>query len=560
MGKNLALLVAVLAVVIGPILMRPKGDEAMLKGQDTLVAITPHNEAIRSEFSEAFREWYRAKTSRTVVVEWLTPGGTSESTLYLNGAYTAAFENYWRRKLGRKWENAVETAFLDAKTVPAKSPADDTPAQAARRAFLASDIGARVDVFFGGGAYDFRKMADAGQLVDCGYVAAHPELFGADKPFPPMLGGEQYYDEKGRWIGTTFGAFGIAYNRDQIARLGVPSPRRWSDIADPRYFRSLAIANPTQSGAANKALEMLVQEQMNLAAAEPGADEKRITEEGWTRAMRLLQRIGANARYFTDSSAKIALDIEAGEAAAGMTIDFYGRFQSEAVRRADGTSRIGYTDAEGGTSYGPDPVGLLRGAPHRELAKQFIEFVMTDGQKLWGWKTKSDLSRASLTISDGQKLKEWNALASGGPRRHALRRLPMLPELYEPQFRAFRSDPDLLPYEAAKKFTYVGKRTAPYFNVIAFVVRVMCIDTHQELTTAWRALIEAEQLTGTFPRQALAAFGDVRAVDYAAATTRIREAMGSSASKITQVQLAKELADSFRATYRRATELARAGR
>ena len=538
MRKNLALLVAVLAVVVGPILMRPKGDEAMLKGQDTLVALTPHNEAIRSEFSEAFREWYRAKTGRTVVIEWLTPGGTSESTLYLNGAYTAAFENHWRRGLGRKWENAVENGFLDPKTVPANSAAEDTPRQAARRAFLESDIGARVDVFFGGGVYDFKKMADAGLLVDCGYVSAHPEIFGPGKPFPPMLGGEQYYDEKGRWIGTTFGAFGIAYNRDQIARLGVPEPRRWSDLADPRYLRSLAIANPTQSGSANKALEMLVQQQMNLVAAEQGADEKRITEEGWTRAMRLLQRIGANARYFTDSSAKIALDIEAGEAAAGMTIDFYGRFQSEAVRRADGSSRIGYTDAEGGTSYGTDPVGLLRGAPHRELAKQFIEFVMTDGQKIWGWK----------------------AGTPGGPRRHSLRRLPMLAELYGPEFRKFRSDPDVFPYEAAKSFHYEGKRTAPYFNGIAFVVRVMCIDTHNELTTAWQALIDAQQLTGAFPPQALAAFGDVRSVDYAAATTRIRDAVGSSADKITQVQLAKELADGFRATYRRATQLARAGR
>src|SRR5438132_6193730 len=138
MGKNLALLAAVIAVVIGPILMRPKGHEAMLKGQDTLAIITPHNEAIRSEFSEAFREWYRAKTGRTVVVEWFTPGGTSETTLYLSGAYTAAFENYWRRTLGRKWENEVEAGVLDPKTEPAKLPADDTPRQAARRAFLGS--------------------------------------------------------------------------------------------------------------------------------------------------------------------------------------------------------------------------------------------------------------------------------------------------------------------------------------------------------------------------------------------------------------------------------------
>jgi hypothetical protein len=168
----------------------------------------------------------------------------------------------------------------------------------------------------------------------------------------------------------------------------------------------------------------------------------------------------------------------------------------------------------------------------------FIEFVMTDGQKIWGWK----------------------AGAPGGPRQRSLRRLPMLPELYAPEFRALRSDPDVLPYEAAKHFTYEGRRTAPYFNAIAFVVRVMCIDTHRELTAAWHALFEAQRSTGNFPPEALAAFEDVSAVDYAAITTRIGKAVGSGADKITQVRLAKELADHFRATYHRAGELAREGK
>ena len=61
-----------------------------------------------------------------------------------------------------------------------------------------------------------------------------------------------------------------------------------------------------------------------------------------------------------------------------------------------------------------------------------------------------------------------------------------------------------------------------------------------------------------FPPEAMAAFADVRAVDYEAAGGRIREALGPK--KIREVQLAKELADSFRAQYRRAAELARAGK
>jgi dihydroneopterin aldolase len=56
----------------------------------------------------------------------------------------------------------------------------------------------------------------------------------------------------------------------------------------------------------------------------------------------------------------------------------------------------------------------------------------------------------------------------------------------------------------------------------------------------------------------MATFEDVTAVDYAAASGRIREAL--SGDKIKEVQLAKELADQFRAQYRRAAAEARASR
>ncbi len=538
MTKTLALVAAILVVVLGPIILRPRGDSAALRGEDTVIVITPHNEAIRSEFGEAFREWYRKKNGRTVLVDWRTPGGTSEIYRYLEGAYTAAFENHWRGKLGHAWNNEAHQGFMDSKTVPPASPAEDSPRQAARRAFLASEVSSSIDVFFGGGAYDFQKAAGAGMLVDCGFVRAHPELFGPGKPIPPVVGGERYYDDGGLWLGTTVGAFGIASNRDQLAQHGLPEPRTWSDLADARYFRSLALANPTQSSSSNKAFEMLIQQQMNLVAAERGVNDAAVTTEGWTRAMRLIQRISANARYFSDSSAKIALDIEAGEATAGMTIDFYGRFQSETVRRSDGSSRISYVDAEGGTSYGVDPIGLLRGAPHPGASREFIEFVMTDGQKIWCYR----------------------AGEPGGPRHRSLRRLAILPDLYSDAHRPHRADPGVMPYEAAKTFSYDGRRTGPLFGTIAFVVRVMCIDPHRELTAAWRALCDAKERSGSFPPDALAAFEDVAHVDYAIATSRIRAALSEGGSKIDQVRLAKELADRSRANYGRAEQLARAGK
>ena len=539
MSRLWPLILALAVVIVGPMVLRPKGDAAALDGERKVIVVSPHNEAIRAEFGRAFREWYRANTGKTVTVDWRTPGGTSEVSRYLTGAYFDAFRQHWTRTLGRQWNAEVEGGYANPKLVLGDAPEKDTPAQAAHRAFRASKVSIGIDVFFGGGSYDFIKAAGQGMLVDCGYLDAHRDLFGKDKPIPPFVGGEPYFDEKGRWFGTTIGAFGIACNRDQLARLGLPEPRRWADLADPRYFRSLALANPTQSGSANKAFEMLIQQQMNEAVAEKiaGKTEDAAVADGWQRAMRLLQRIGANARYFTDSSSKIALDVEAGEATAGMTIDFYGRFQSESVRRADGSSRIGYTNAEGGTSFGVDPIGLLRGAPHPEEAHAFIKFVMTDGQKLWGQK----------------------AGTPGGPRHHALRRLPILPALYTAETRELRSDPDVLPYEEAKHFTYIPARSSRLFDVFAFVIRVMCIDTHDELTTAWRELIAARERTGSFPAEALAAFEDVSAASYEQAKGDIAKTLGS-ADKIGQVRLAKTLAETFAKNYRRAADLARAAK
>lgn len=532
MGRQLPLLLALVAVLLGPILLRPKQAGAPKAGELSLVIVTPHNESIRSEFGRAFEAQYLARTGQRVHVDWRTPGGTSEITRYVASEYLASFQNHWENTLHRPWSKLVETSFDSAKVPLAATPAEDNPQQQARRAFLDSEVGCKIDVFFGGGAYDFEQQAKAGRLVDSGFIQAHPELFN-DKVIPQNLGGEPFWDPKGRWIGCVISSFGICYNTDALARLGIsPPPSHWADLADPRFRGCIALANPTQSSSVNRSFEMLIQQQMqevHSASHGDAANDAALTAEGWQRGLRLLMKIGANARYFTDSSTKIALDTEAGEAAAGMTIDFYGRFQSEAVRKPDGSSRLQYANAIGGTSVSVDPIGLFRGAPHPELAREFIAFVLSpEGQKLWNWKVGTP----------------------GGPQRYALRRLPILPALYAPEYTALRSDPEVEPYEFARSFAYHEAWSGPLFRPIAFIFRVMCIDTHSELKEAWDALRAAN-----FPPEAMAIFEDVSAVDYATASGKMREALGGD--KIKEVQLAKTLADHFRAQYRKAAEAAR---
>ncbi|RYD77241.1 MAG: extracellular solute-binding protein, partial [Verrucomicrobiaceae bacterium] len=382
--KQWWLLGVLIAVILLPILLRSSTrDLGALKGRP-LVIITPHNESIREEFGRAFTKWHLAKTGEMARVDWRSPGGTSEITRYLEGEFYASFQYYWTKTLGHPWSSQVQGAYANSRVTIDNSPEDDTLEQKARRAFLTSNVTSRIDLFFGGGAFDYQRQAAAGRLVSSGFVEEHPETFN-DRVIPQSLGGETFWDKDGLWIGACLGAFGICSNRDALERIGLTEPPvRWTELADPRYLHEIALANPTQSSSVNKAFEMLIQQQMRnavtLTKRKAGGSltpeqEAEAVRGGWTAAMQLLQKIGANARYFTDSSTKIALDVAAGEATAGMTIDFYGRFESEAVRQSDSSSRLFYVDAVAGTSAGADPIGMLRGAPHPELAKSFIAFV-----------------------------------------------------------------------------------------------------------------------------------------------------------------------------------------
>ncbi len=541
MLRNAILLVLLAVVLALPFALRPKG-EAAGRADDTLVIISPHNEAIRHEFEIAFRRHHEASTGRTVRIDWRLIGGTSEITRYLEGEYIAAFRNLWTGRLGRRWSATVQSAFADGR-LPVDAPAE---AREAREAFLASDVGCGIDLFFGGGTYDFVSQARAGRIVP---------MYGLDEPRPDWMGedvvpmrhaGDDFRDPQGRWVGAVLSSFGIVFNRDALARLGLPEPVRWSDLADPRYFRQVALADPTKSGSMNKAFENVLQQRIHevvrerMAAARFAGEEARAAAEqaavaeGWAEGLRLLQLISANARYFTDSAQKVPIDVASGNCAAGMCIDFYGRQQVEALLRRAGSERVAYRSPPGGTVFSVDPIAILRGAPNPAVARGFVEFVMSpEGQRLWNQRPGTE----------------------GGPERFALRRLPVRKDAYtEPGVAGRRTDPEENPYAIEDPLVYRPEWTAALFGELRFIMRVMCLDAHSELAEAWREVAAAGM-----PTEAMAVLGDMSAVDYAAASGPIKQALRSR-DKVDELRLARELGLHFRAQYTRAAALAREGR
>lgn len=530
-------LAAILTVLIGPFLLKPADTTTPHRWDRRLVIVTPHPGLIRDEFGHAFAAHWKAKTGETLYIDWRVPGGTSEIAMLVKSEFSAAFEQHWKEELKREWTPEIAQTFLSEKS--------DSEA---RKTFLASDIGIGVDVMFGGGAYDFESQAKSGALVAgdsvktglSAVMKTHPEWF-CEAAIPEKLSGEPFRDPAGRWCGACISSSGIVYNKDVLKRLGIEKePQTWADLADPRYFGQIACTDPAKSGSVTKVFEMLIQQQMHLAVeaekAKPtfGKENPELelqtgVEAGWIAGLQLIQKIAGNARYFSDTSTKIPLDVVRGEAAAGMCIDFYGRTAQDDARKADGTSRIGFVAPLGGTSVSVDPIGMFRGAPNAEVATAFIEFVLSEaGQKLWSFRPGTP----------------------GGPREHALRRLPVRRDFYTPANLPHMPDAAEMPFEKASAFVYEAERTGPAFNSIRFLVRVLCVDSHEELKTAWREILEA-----SMNERALTVLLDLNRVKYDTATGPIRKTL-SSRDKIQETLLARQLGDTFRSQYSRAFEIA----
>lgn len=490
-NKRLGVIAALVVVAVAPLLLQQPEAIDRSDADEVLVIISPHNETIRNEFGQAFNKYWKEKTGKSVYIDWRTPGGASEIRMVLDS----------------KFKNA------------------------------GAEGGVGMDVFFGGGEYLFEQMASAGRFTKLDVFDQRPEWFGGEMGIPQTYGGETFYSQQQMWAGVCLSQFGICYNVNRVKRLGLEPPTSWDDLGKPEYFGEIAMADPTKSGSVARAFEMLVQQKIHDSIKRvtrvPGENESqrrlRAIRYGWADGLNLIQKIAANARYFTDSASKIPHDVAQGNAAAGMCIDFYGRAYNEKLKLADGSSRLQWLAPVGGTSLSVDPVAVFRGAESPELAQGFVEFLLSDsGQVLWNKKVGTE----------------------GGPLRRVLRRLPVRPGVYTAENLADFTDPEILPYKGAPEFIYQEGVTEPVFGALRVIVKSMSIDTHKELQAAWVALAEHG-----FPERALVHFHDVSYVSYDKTLGGISKQLKLK-SKVETVELTKRMAGIFRRNYIEALKLA----
>jgi hypothetical protein len=172
---------------------------------------------------------------------------------------------------------------------------------------------------------------------------------------------------------------------------------------------------------------------------------------------------------------------------------------------------------------------VLKGAPNPKIAQAFVEYCIgLDGQRLWFGKPGTP----------------------GGPMTRALHRTPIRRDAYTPEFLTQSVMPEADPYNDPGNFNYQRELTGRAFNTLRQLVKVMCIDSHDELKAAWAAIIAAGM-----PADALAVFSDVSSMPYE--SNGQGDPTLDTKDSLAAANRAAELGAKFRANYQKAAELAK---
>jgi len=359
-----------------------------------LVAISPHNKNITDEYEWAFSLYHAAEFGQRVDIEWRDVGGGSSTILtYLRNVYGGGAET------------------------------------------------CGIDIVWGGGEHNFIRMAGEGMLE----TLAPAEDILAN--IPRTFGGVQMMDDGPHWIGSALSGFGFLYNKEMLAQLGVDPPRQWGDLGADAMFGQVCLADPTQSGSAAAAYEMIVQS----ADDWPG---------GWARLMSVL----SNASQFEDSAGASANAPGLGKAAVATCIDFYGT-----NRVVEAPDVLIYVSPAGQTAFTPDPIAILKGAPNEQLARRFVDFVLS---------------------AKGQALLALRVGEPDGPIRTPLGRQPIRRDVYATYEGSF-SPWVVNPFRAGNEMTLDMDVRAVRYEVLKYLIAAAAIDNLTDMKAARRSLIES---------------------------------------------------------------------
>ena len=340
----------------------------------------------------------------------------------IRAEFSRGFEEWSRRQTGR----AVGVRWLDV-------GGTGESIEYIRSRNAENREGGGVDVFFGGGNFPFVLLKKQDLL------ARHAVPDSILASIPRRLHGMDVYQDDSLWYGAALSGFGILCNKEIARRNDLPLPGTWADLASRECVGWVSSADPRYSGSMHAMYEILLQ------------------AYGWERGWDIITRMGGNIQSFTKGASNAAKEVSTGQAAFGLAIDFYAFIE---IQRYGG-DRLSFVLPQGESVINADGIAVLRNAPSPALAASFVNYVLSEGQKLW-------ILRPGV---------------SGGPTRYALCRFPVDSTLYDLPAADLTVTEN--PYASAPSLEYDGRLAGGRWSILGDLIAAFVITPHQELRRCW---------------------------------------------------------------------------
>jgi len=175
---------------------------------------------------------------------------------------------------------------------------------------------------------------------------------------------KQHADTKGRTVGIYTGALGFGYNEKLLKSKGMPEPKCWADLADPKFKDEVQVADPNSSGTAYTLLATIVQVQ------------------GEDKAWDYLRKLHKNINQYTKSGAAPAKATSLGETTVGITF----MHDMLAIQRDNPDVKV-VAPCEG-TGYEIGSMSMVKGTRNPEAAKKFYDWALTPKPQSLGAENK----------------------------------------------------------------------------------------------------------------------------------------------------------------------------
>lgn len=206
-----------------------------------------------------------------------------------------------------------------------------------------------VDVYWAPSPGNFARLAK-----DNSWQSLGVDLNG----LPARIGGVALRDAGNHYQATELAGYGFAVNPDKLKALGMPAPRDWTELLDPRLRGQIALPDPARVGFAPVLLDIVLQ------------------AYGWERGWALWSEIAGQSRLVSRGGTLVSDEVASGRSAVGLSIDF---FVASAVSNGQPVDFV--YPAHGGLN--PAHIAITRGAKNVDGARAFVRFVLSDaGQTL----------------------------------------------------------------------------------------------------------------------------------------------------------------------------------